>query len=694
MLKAVYENPYRILGIFSNSSTKERLANHNKLKAFLKIGKTLNMPLDLGTLLPSLERTSEVVEEADSKLALPTDQLRHAQFWFIKCDSFDEIAFNHLLGGNMDMAVSIWSKKETFSSLQNRIVCALIKKDYGNAISHAETLYTSYLKDFVSKILGDVVTVDYSNIEHDFLNSLISEVGVTIILQFIHKPEWIAYVKKQNVGPVIQELSEALGIAKSSRGKGGAARYKAGVELTNKSKTFLPQLKDLVGSNNVQYIMIADKVGLEILQCGIDYFKASEPSTAARKALVLLIYASSVVKGEMAIERCKENIDVLKDIIEDLPPEEIVNEVNIINKELDSYSKKSDTIDLAIALLNNVRPYIESIRRKLGATNEYYLKISTQVVNNALYNIIQEVNSVQKDVKDVSGYIRLRTAHEKAWKATLMMESFDMESKFRSERFNENKKILKGLCEQLHIPTDPAVEKDPPKRPQSPNKPKPVTPKKPDSPKKPNDRGCITSLIFFLIIVIFFLYKGLSNQEKSQIVTKEKVVDEEYVIEDTAVCDTVVKDDSYTYITKANEYDEDMEYIDNRLSTGSKPYSYMGRAKTGDNYMSFETSGSHDFVVIVRDATNDKYMNHVYIRGGSNAKLYLPDGIFNVYFYSGKGWNPNKIKGNFRGAFVKSESLQKDEAISLYSAYIEYTLYPVQNGNLHLDSADDEEAFK
>lgn len=130
-MKIIENNPYRQLGVYANSPIKERVANHNKLQAFLKVGKQVDFPLDLTYYLPPINRTSETVTQAESKLALPHDQLKYAQFWFVKATPLDEIALNHLLAGNMNAAIDIWKKKDCASSLQNRIVCALIKEDYG-----------------------------------------------------------------------------------------------------------------------------------------------------------------------------------------------------------------------------------------------------------------------------------------------------------------------------------------------------------------------------------------------------------------------------------------------------------------------------------------------------------------------------------------------------------------------------------
>ena len=121
-MNVIENNPYRQLGIYSNSPVKERVANSNRLKAFLKVGKQVDFPLDLTQYLLPIIRTSESVAQAEACLALPNEQLKYAQFWFVKATPLDDIAFNHLFAGNMEGAVEIWSKRDNASSLQNRLV--------------------------------------------------------------------------------------------------------------------------------------------------------------------------------------------------------------------------------------------------------------------------------------------------------------------------------------------------------------------------------------------------------------------------------------------------------------------------------------------------------------------------------------------------------------------------------------------
>lgn len=147
MLDIIRDNPYRILGVYSTSQKKEIVANQGKMKAFLHVGKSISFPLDLPNVLPAISRTEDNVKDASAKLTLPADQLRFAQFWFANVTSFDDIACAKLTKGDMDGAVGIWNKKDSASSLQNRIVCALIREQYDEAISWQNACIPTILKN-------------------------------------------------------------------------------------------------------------------------------------------------------------------------------------------------------------------------------------------------------------------------------------------------------------------------------------------------------------------------------------------------------------------------------------------------------------------------------------------------------------------------------------------------------------------
>ena len=465
-MNILQNNPYRQLGVYSNSPTKERLANHNRMKAFLKVGKSISFPLDIPQYLSSINRTEASAADAEAKLTLPKDQILYAQFWFMKATPLDEVAFNHLFAGEIKKAEEIWQKRECFSALQNLIVCALIRNKYDFAIKYAEVLYgnTQYLNQFVSTIIGTGGNFDVSNLGFSFLDILCEEIGVSKLLPFITNRSWKEHIGEKTLKRLVDYIQDAINIAQKTKGKGSNARLNAGEALRRNTSDAILLLKGFLSTEDLQYQMIADKLGLEILQCGIDYFNDSEEPDAAHKAMSLQKYAKSIVVGQMAKDRCKENVDILQRIIDNLPPSEVFVEDRAIHEELRKYCLLPDKICHAVTLLNNTKPYIQSIKRKLGVSNAYYLKISTQIVGNALSNVIAEVNEAQsifsadKDDPHAAlaaalGITHVKSVLEEAWKATRIMDGFDMESDYKNDRYNKNRSILKGLCDQLGVST-------------------------------------------------------------------------------------------------------------------------------------------------------------------------------------------------------------------------------------------------
>ena len=468
-MNILQNNPYRQLGVYSNSSTKERLANHNRMKAFLKVGKSVSFPLDVPQYLSSINRTEASAADAEAKLTLPKDQILHAQFWFIKTTPLDEVAFNHLFAGEIEKAEEIWQKRECLSALQNRIVCALIRNKYDSAIMCAEILYrnTQYLNQFVSTIIGTGGNFDISNLAFSFLDILCDEIGASKLLPFITNSSWKEHIGEKAVKPIVDSIQEAINIAQKTKGKGSNARLNAGEKLRINTRNAILQLKGFLSTKDLQYQMIADKLGLEILRCGIDYFNDSEEPDAAHKAMSLQKYAKSIVVGQMAKDRCKENVDILQRIIDNLPPAEVFAEDRAIKEELRKYCQLPDKICHAVTLLKKTRPYLLSIKQKMGADNAYYLKITTQVIGNALHNIIEEVNEAQK--YDPAEERRRTIKTIKEWEGSILgrrtlgaypLDDFLYEQEDKRKKYEHIKISVLNAREALLLIDDLEMEKD------------------------------------------------------------------------------------------------------------------------------------------------------------------------------------------------------------------------------------------
>lgn len=406
-MKILQNNPYRLLGVYANSPTKERLANHNRMKAFLKVGKPVSFPLDLSQYLSSINRSEASVADAEAKLTLPKDQILYAQFWFVKTTPLDDVAFNHLIAGEIDKAEDIWRKRESASSLQNLIVCALMCGKYAESISIAETLYsnTQYINQLVAAVVGTGGNFNVSDLTVSFIDVLCDEIGANKLLSLITNATWKNYIKDKAVKPIISHIQDAIDVAHKSKGKGPAARLEAGRTLMRSTKDMLSDLRRLLSVSDIQYEVIADKLAQEILQCGIDYYNNTNDDDAPHNAMLLQKYALSVAVGNLVKNRCKENVDTL----EKVGPEYAVrNEItflmNIIKQlrggeDHDRYSrimfKFGRSISDVQGLVEKSIPYINRMKEKLGSSDDLYIKVTSAVVSSAVNAIVEIINMQQ-----------------------------------------------------------------------------------------------------------------------------------------------------------------------------------------------------------------------------------------------------------------------------------------------------------
>lgn len=507
----IAKNPYRYLGVYSNSPIKERVANKGKMNAFLKVGKAISFPLDFPNILPDINRSTDSVANAESQLTLPIDQIRFAQYWWMNLTPLDGIAFNHLMNGNTDMAKTIWDKKTNVSSLQNNFVLSCINEEWVSAIRYAEVLYTNFSEEFRTKVVGNDLSIT-TPLWQILIDSFCeAKVNILSLMNVITNTQWRSYITEKTINPLIGAITNAIETAKASRGKDGTVRLQAGEKLMTSTKGSLTQLKAILPTSDIRYQTIADKLGLEILQCGIDYYNDSDAADAAHNAMELQSYAQSIVVGKMAKDRCKENVDILQNIIKNLPPIEVLAEDKAIKEELKKFCDLPDKISHSINLLNRTKIHLQSIKGKLGATNSYYLKISTQVVGNALHNVIEEVNSLQNDpsfklnmiIDKGAALLSLKSMLKSAWDATKIMDTFDMELDFKTNRYNGNRSTLQSMCSQMGVSTTTYIPRPSISHPKS--TPKPTTQSSNahnNSTSSSNDgpSGCLVALIAWIVI--------------------------------------------------------------------------------------------------------------------------------------------------------------------------------------------------
>lgn len=143
----------------------------------------------------------------------------------------------------------------------------------------------------------------------------------------------------------------------------------------------------------------------------------------------------------------------------------------------------------------------------------------------------------------------------------------------------------------------------------------------------------------------------------------------------------------------SSQVEEDSPYIDNRLQTGDSPYKNI-RLSGNESTIEVKTSAGDENDVVVIIKHNGKIVRNAYIQGGDSYQFSVPNGTYQVFFYGGKGWNPDKkMAGGYTGGFITNESFSKDNAVTLDYQGLNYELIPQRNGNFNTDLSSETEMF-
>ena len=446
----VSDNPFRVLGVWSNAKQTEIVRNIGKMKAFLNVGKAVEFPSDMSYFLPAVKRTPDKLQTAQAAINLPNDKIRYSMFWFCNANAIDGTGLNNLVSGDAEKALSIFSKRNTWSSLVNKAVISLLREDYGQAVSSYSQLIHDYTfrGQFVTEICGEAFQISEEELSHVVMDELSQLIGADILLDLVSDASDKTYVREKAVEIPIAKINNEISKAKAVSATDAAASLKAGNALVRNTKSALASLRKMLGPDNMQFQSISDNLAKQILQCGINYFNNTDDEDDVDKALILQKYALNIAVGRLVKDRCKQNVDIL---LKKKEQAAYASDLDAIASELKSFqSSLWPSISRVRSLVNNCKPHLDSLKQKTGSSNELYLKISTAVVNNALGMLIEVVNAAQNsstvgyDV--ISG--ALANTINSAMDVMSLIDKLDMTPQERLH-FNKNYSILKNIKSQL-----------------------------------------------------------------------------------------------------------------------------------------------------------------------------------------------------------------------------------------------------
>lgn len=450
----ISQNPYRTLGVLSNSPLKERVGNQNRLAAFAKVGKEVTFPNDFASIITDKPvRTPEGIEAANTAINLDKDQLKYALFWFISGSPIDDIALKHLQAGNREKAEEIFQKKETYSSLINTGVLAFIDGNTATGFNNISKVIhdSTYRAELLQALDLANLQLSEDGLAELVIAELLKGIPASKLLSACTNATDRAIVSKNALDEPITEINSAIAVAKSADSKNPEASLAAGTKLMNSTKAPLKAVKDIAGASSPQYQMVADNVAKQVLQCGINYYNNAPDSDveSPHKAMALQSYALSIAVGQLTKDRCKENYDILKGVIDKLPPKEIEEYVVKIDSLLRELRNNFDKY-VVLALQHKIMLYCGIIKGIIGEDAKYYSILENKIVQESLNSAIEFLNnlSTTQPPQSMSDIYNRYESLDYLYNFTRNLEEFNMSSEI-SSWYKSNLDIITEIISKI-----------------------------------------------------------------------------------------------------------------------------------------------------------------------------------------------------------------------------------------------------
>ena len=332
----VGKNPYRILGVYANATSKEMQKNLSRISAFAKVGRSEGFPTDfsaafrVASALMRVEfaaavfeprRDEAAVAAAQAQLHSAGDRLLHLCFWWTCATPADEAAFRKLETGDLMGALAVWNRAHNVSAVVNAMTTSWLLADTATVGAKAEELFCT-MGDELCALIDPTLRLEPEALIRRFFVAL-TDVGcrVETLPQGTHEV-WRRLWSEYAAMPYLRAIEKEVAAA-ASLGNVPAENLQAAKRLKALAVRVLPQLKKIYADDVLAYQVQADKLAEAVLQRAIVFFNESEGGEAVYQAMPLQQYALSIAEGEQTRQRCRENVAVLQEWVDDLSPQTV-----------------------------------------------------------------------------------------------------------------------------------------------------------------------------------------------------------------------------------------------------------------------------------------------------------------------------------------------------------------------------------
>lgn len=482
-MELILNNPFRILGLPSNSSEKDIQRQLSIIKRYTEANQNKNFDFDF-SYLGAINRSSDLIKEAQSKIEQAVQKIYHSIYWFTNFHQVDEIAFNCIKNNDPQKAIENWEKvvsnhpitDANFSAYGNLSTINLALSSNNGTINFEMlkkgialkvTLLSSPQFNKFSQIVSGSTTFNCQQKQlENFVFDIVKVIKLRIQRKQISFDEVVklfsdlpSQIRKkifdEFTADPIRDIETKIEKASNELTINPKNGYTIGNKLFLECRDEIINLKKILGVENLQFRLISNKLAAQIDQCSIIYFNASKDETnydPGDDCFRLTKYADHIAVDGQVKSRIREGLKFLEDWIRDAPArklfEEIGEESAFIINELNNATIAS--IEGARHLLHACRPKLNSIKNKIGKSSLPYINLGSAVANNALGMLIEVVNNGQQQIQYNPTYIiQFMNDVPRVMELINLIETLDVNSEI-ANRIRVNKQTIVGINSTLN----------------------------------------------------------------------------------------------------------------------------------------------------------------------------------------------------------------------------------------------------
>lgn len=462
-MEIINKNPYRTAGILSNATERELQKQKTKIKAYTKVGKEIKSDFDF-EILDSISRTEESVNKAFSQIEQNQDKVNYSLFWFLNANPFDNTAIEYLKKGDEEKALEIWEKvtndkvvnSKNFSAFNNLGTYKLLSDSQTEIQEGIEAkiklIESDYFESFVHSVADQTFTIDNQKQSEKLIDELLTQLNKqyssseTLQLFSGCNGATQQYLSKKFTEQPLHNIESRIESCKKKRKADSLNGYKLGLKLLTSTKEDFSHLKSLIGTNNLNYKTIADQLANEIMQCGIDYFNASQENDSnedfLKQAQELNKAALSIAVGRLVQDRAKDHISTL----EEMKDQVIVQTIALLESVKDAYETNEQ----------NIRQQIEDLKENDIQIKLGYRSINQSAVEENIKNSIDwtKVNELLREVLPTENLSKIKASSNNQLKTEFIelvywLIEHSQSSNYISRIFDDYKKIKPKLTFEI-----------------------------------------------------------------------------------------------------------------------------------------------------------------------------------------------------------------------------------------------------